>query len=300
MPKTKISEYNSNQALNTDINSINIDEGCAPSGINDAIRTLMAQLKNFQDGTSGDDITNTGILLPTKLRSGARTDYTIAGASTTNHILNGTSVVGGLTEVMWEASANGADLRLLKSRGASIGTNGIVQSGDALGQIRFAGDDGGAFDEAAKVMVKVDGNPSTTSMPGRIETYTTGSLSTTPTLRTTVDSKGNLVLNSGAIIERREAVAASDIDLSKGNYFTRTITTTTTLTVSNVPSSGSVASIILDLTNGGAGTITWWSGTKWVGGTAPTLTTSGRDVLGFFTHDGGTTWSGFLIGKDVK
>lgn len=300
MPKTKISEYNSNQALNTDINSINIDEGCAPSGINDAIRTLMAQLKNFQDGSSGDSLTLTGNLIPTKVRSGSTTDYTIAGATTTNHILNGTSVAGSLTEIMWEASANGADLRLLKSRGASIGTNTIVQSGDALGQIRFAGADGTAFDEAAKVMVKVDGNPSTTSMPGRIETYTTGSLSTTPTLRTTVDSKGNLVLNSGAIIERREAVAASDIDLSKGNYFTKTISGTTTFTVSNVPTSGSVASFILDLTNGGSATITWWSGTKWVGGTAPTLTTSGRDVLGFFTHDGGTTWSGFVIGKDVK
>jgi hypothetical protein len=300
MPKTKISEYNSNQALNTDINSINIDEGCAPSGINDAIRTLMAQLKNFQDGTSGDDITNTGILLPTKLRSGARTDYTIAGASTTNHILNGTSVVGGLTEVMWEASANGADLRLLKSRGASIGTNGIVQSGDALGQIRFAGDDGGAFDEAAKVMVKVDGNPSTTSMPGRIETYTTGSLSTTPTLRTTVDSKGNLVLNSGAIIERREAVAASDIDLSKGNYFTKTISGNTTFTISNVPTSGSVASFIFELTNAASATITWWTTLKWAGGIAPSLTVSGRDVIGFYTHDGGTTWNALLLAKDIK
>jgi hypothetical protein len=300
MPKTKISEYNSNQALNTDINSINIDEGCAPSGINDAIRTLMAQLKNFQDGTSGDDITNTGILLPTKLRSGARTDYTIAGASTTNHILNGTSVVGGLTEVMWEASANGADLRLLKSRGASIGTNGIVQSGDALGQIRFAGDDGAAFDEAAKVMVKVDGNPSTTSMPGRIETYTTGSLSTTPTLRTTVDSKGNLVLNSGAIIERREAVAASDVDLSKGNYFTKTISGNTTFTISNVPTSGSVASFIFELTNAASATITWWTTLKWAGGIAPSLTVSGRDVIGFYTHDGGTTWNALLLAKDIK
>ena len=300
MPKTKISEYNSNQALNTDINSINIDEGCAPSGINDAIRTLMAQLKNLQDGTSGDSLTLTGDLIPTKIRSGATTDFTIAGATTTNHILNGTSVAGGLTEVIWEASANGADLRLLKSRGASIGTNTIVQSGDSLGQVRASGADGSVFQEAAKVMFKVDGTPSTTSMPGRIETYTTGSLSTTPTLRTTVDSKGNLVLNSGAIIERREAVAAADIDLSKGNYFTKTISGTTTFTVSNVPTSGSVASIILDLTNGGSATITWWSGTKWVGGTAPTLTTSGRDVLGFFTHDAGTTWSGFVLGKDVK
>lgn len=100
--------------------------------------------------------------------------------------------------------------------------------------------------------------------------------------------------------ETKVAMAANDVDLSAGNYFTKTISTTTTLTVSNVPTTGTAVSFILDLTNGGAGTITWWSGMKWAGGTAPTLTASGRDVLGFFTHDGGTTWSGFLLGKDVK
>jgi len=54
MAKTKISEFNSNPALNTDIDSINLAEGCAPSGINDAIRELMSQLKDWQSGTSND------------------------------------------------------------------------------------------------------------------------------------------------------------------------------------------------------------------------------------------------------
>jgi len=59
MAKTKISEYSSTSAgagLNTDIASINIDEGCAPSGINNAIRALMAQVKDLQSGASGDTI----------------------------------------------------------------------------------------------------------------------------------------------------------------------------------------------------------------------------------------------------
>lgn len=54
MPKTKISEYSATAGDNTDIQSIDIAEGCAPSGINDAIRTLMSHLKNFQSGTSAD------------------------------------------------------------------------------------------------------------------------------------------------------------------------------------------------------------------------------------------------------
>ena len=44
MPKNKISEFSSTPANNTDINSIDIAEGCAPSGINNAIRSLMSDL----------------------------------------------------------------------------------------------------------------------------------------------------------------------------------------------------------------------------------------------------------------
>jgi len=56
MAKTKISEYDATAGNNTDINSINIDEGCSPSGINNAIRALMSHLKNWQGGTSGDSL----------------------------------------------------------------------------------------------------------------------------------------------------------------------------------------------------------------------------------------------------
>lgn len=96
------------------------------------------------------------------------------------------------------------------------------------------------------------------------------------------------------------AMAANNIDVATGNLFTKTISGATSLTVSNVPASGTLASFILDLTNGGSATITWWSGVKWAGGTAPTLTAAGRDVLGFYTHDGGTTWTGLLMSKDAK
>jgi len=51
MAKTKLSEYNSTASSNTDIDGININEGCTPSGINNAIREVMAHLKDFQAGT---------------------------------------------------------------------------------------------------------------------------------------------------------------------------------------------------------------------------------------------------------
>jgi hypothetical protein len=56
MAKTKISEFSSTAADNTDITNINIAEGCSPANVNNAIRSLMSVLKNFEDGSSGDSV----------------------------------------------------------------------------------------------------------------------------------------------------------------------------------------------------------------------------------------------------
>ena len=79
MAKTKISEFSATPANNTDIDSINIAEGCAPSGINDAIRELMAQLKDFQTGAQGDSFN--GPIGTSTAAAGAFT--TLSASSTT-------------------------------------------------------------------------------------------------------------------------------------------------------------------------------------------------------------------------
>jgi len=61
-----------------------------------------------------------------------------------------------------------------------------------------------------------------------------------------------------SVIEKYNAVAASDIDCAIGSVFSRTISGATTLTVSNVATSGTVTSFVLELTNGGSAVITWW------------------------------------------
>ena len=57
---------------------------------------------------------------------------------------------------------------------------------------------------------------------------------------------------------------------------------------------------MLELTNGGAHTLTWPASVDWVGGTAPTLTAAGVDQLVFTTRDAGTTYFGFVAGLDIK
>jgi hypothetical protein len=63
MAKTKISEFSATAADNTDITNINIAEGCSPANLNNAVRSLMALLKDQQTGSSGDSFTVAGTLV---------------------------------------------------------------------------------------------------------------------------------------------------------------------------------------------------------------------------------------------
>jgi len=91
MAKTKISEYSTTAGNNTDINSINIAEGCAPSGINDAIRELMRQLKEFQTGGAGDSVNSGGDF------SVATNKFTVASASGNTSVAGTLGVTGAAT-----------------------------------------------------------------------------------------------------------------------------------------------------------------------------------------------------------
>ena len=102
------------------------------------------------------------------------------------------------------------------------------------------------------------------------------------------------------IFQKTQALADGVINVSASSHFSRIVTANIAFSVTGVPPAGNVASFILDIINGGAFTVTWWANIKWPGGTPPTLTAAGRDVLGFFTTDGGATWSGMVISKDAK
>jgi hypothetical protein len=115
MAKTKLSQYDSTAANNTDINSINIAEGMAPSDVNNSFRELMSELKNFQTGASGDDLTVGG-------------NFTPLGTLTAN------ASVGSAGQVL---SSRGAALspQWVTSTYAAIGANGDITSLTALASV---------------------------------------------------------------------------------------------------------------------------------------------------------------------
>jgi hypothetical protein len=100
MPKVKLSEYSQTAANNTDINSINLAEGMLPSDVNNAIRELMKQLKDFQVGAGSDPLTVGNNLVVTGTSNlvgtatlGIVTGATISGSANTLTV-DGTNPVG--------------------------------------------------------------------------------------------------------------------------------------------------------------------------------------------------------------
>ena len=111
-------------------------------------------------------------------------------------------------------------------------------------------------------------------------------------------------LNAGLAVDgpykqTAEAVGALDIDLSLGNYFTKTINANSTFTFSNPPASGTVGSFTLELTHT-SGTVTWPASVKFPLDTAPTLTTGKTHLFVFVTDDGGTRYRGAALADYVN
>lgn len=122
MAKTKISEFDTNPDLNTDINSINIAEGCSPAGINNAIRQLMADLKDWQSGADDKYIAPAG--------TAAAPSWTFNGDTDTGFYSAGANQVG--------VAAGGSSVGVFSSTGfsgnvtgnAATVTNGVYTTGD--------------------------------------------------------------------------------------------------------------------------------------------------------------------------
>ena len=101
----------------------------------------------------------------------------------------------------------------------------------------------------------------------------------------------------GSYKQVAEAVGALDIDLSTGNYFTKTISADSTFTFSNPAASGTVSSFTLELTHT-SGTITWPTTVVWNGGvgkTAPTVATGKTHLFLFVTDSAGATYRGAVL-----
>ena len=158
----------------------------------------------------------------------------------------------------------------------------------------------------------IDGYTGTTAELNYNDVSTVGTVEASKTV--TADASGtvnhaDLIVQRPRFTDYAETINAigstgggtQDIDITAGNVVSATVdTSTNTFTFSNPSATGKACSFTLFLTNGGSQTVNWPSSVDWAGGSAPSLTSSGVDVLTFTTLDAGTIWYGFAAGTDMK
>jgi len=214
MPKNKVSEYSATAANNTDIGGINIAEGCAPSGINNAIRELMAQIKDMQTGADLDNFTVGGNLSVTGTLTVTSTTE-LNGA--TKLFLNAASSTAAAPPLSWSGDTNtgiyspAADNIGLSTGGVErlrVNSTGalIIGSGEATtspsGNILRASSGSGTNIPGANFEINA-GNGTGTGGSGSIifktaDVGTSGSTANTLTQRLLITPKGGFSFGSGS------------------------------------------------------------------------------------------------------
>jgi len=132
MSRTKVSEWDSSASANTDINGININEGCPPSTLNNMGREIMAQIKDWQSGYTTDSFTVGGNLTVngTTVLTGNATAPTQTSTdnstkiATTAYVQSKVGTLGTMSTQNANAVAiTGGTLAGVTVGGATIGTN---------------------------------------------------------------------------------------------------------------------------------------------------------------------------------
>jgi len=132
------------------------------------------------------------------------------------------------TAARFSDNAFGPTINLIKSRGASVGTNTAVQDDDLLGQITFVGANGTDYSNAAAhISTFVDGEPfssgDTTDLPGRLTFSTTADGESSPTERMRIDSSGNVGIGAstleGAKLQVSEASSGASASANSDTLF---------------------------------------------------------------------------------
>ncbi len=131
-----------------------------------------------------------------------------SSARTTANITSQIQVEGtGFSNSSLSLTANSNDsdsayFIFTKTRGTSVGSNTLVQSGDQLGYIGFGGADGvDTMQNGAGIAAYVDGTPGANDMPGRLVFSTTADGASSPTERMRISNNGTIFLRATSLTD---------------------------------------------------------------------------------------------------
>jgi hypothetical protein len=151
------------------------------------------------------------------------TPIDITGISTVPafQIIGTTGANTQMAAIHYSADSIPPVFNLVKSRGATIGTQGLLSADDELGRLQFRGSDGVNFQAGASVRAAVDGTAAAGSMPGRLIFMTTPSGSTGPVERMRISQNGDVRIVD--LLQKRRTVM--DFDTFASANTTTTLTT---------------------------------------------------------------------------
>ena len=119
-----------------------------------------------------------------------------------------------------------------------------------------------------------------------------------------MDLDGNEISNYSEGVSSVSSVSGVlTLDCSSANYFTTTLTENiTSIVYSGVPIAGSAYGMALEVTQASTAYSLAFTNVTWPGGLAPTLSSGSgdKDVFTLITRDGGTSWTGVIVGQDLS
>ena len=173
-----------------------------------------------------------------RIRIGNETHKQIGGAAK----IVGIATNGGDSGIVIARNSDGSGAGSLgfgKSRGTSDGAVTVVQDGDSLGSVYWAGADGtDLVSIAASISGQVDGTPGSNDMPGRLVFSTTSDGSASSTERMRIDSNGCVMIN-------RTTAVADDMTAGALHVGINATTTSPTMIVDDGDSSVEANSIVM-------------------------------------------------------
>jgi hypothetical protein len=125
----------------------------------------------------------------------------LVGTSTSNSNTNSKFQIadtsGNVTTTSYSANNSSAGYYyFFKNRGASVDSHTVLQSGDGIANLYFAGSDGTTYRGAASIEAVADGGWSSGDAPGRLVFSTTADGASSPTERMRIKNNGELVVPS--------------------------------------------------------------------------------------------------------
>ena len=222
MTKAKISEYDPSASNNTDVNGVNIAEGCAPSGINDAIREVMAALKRFETGSDGDSVTVGGNLVvsgSTTISGSATVSITFTASlvNVDNLRFDGNTISSTDTSGNVVIAPNSIG-QIIVNAGA-VGTPIIAPTGDTNTGIFFPAADTIAFAEGGAEAMRIDSDGDVgigidaPAAPLHVRRLTATTNAVTQILRIDSQSSGTPANGIGSGIEFAAETAADNTEI---------------------------------------------------------------------------------------